>query len=92
MEMTYFPKGKVIYEEGWFGREFYLVIMGKVTLYIQHQNEGRDLKKFRAMRPKCFEKANGVLQDTYEFMKMKPGDSFGESSLMNDKPLQESVL
>ena len=34
MKHIYCPKGRLIYEEGSFGSEFYLILMGKVTIYI----------------------------------------------------------
>ena len=95
MKHVYCPKGKIIYQEGSFGSEFHIILMGKVSVYINDPSKAGiegELKKRKKQTEKCFEKANQILEGTYEFMKMKAGEAFGESSLVYDRPLRESTL
>lgn len=84
-----------MYEEGSYGKEFYIVLVGTVAVYISDPSTnkyGSGLKKMKKINTKGFEEANQVLEGKYEFMKMKAGDAFGETALINDKPLAESIL
>ena len=69
--------------------------MGKVSIHINDPFKSGikgKLKKMKHLAAKCFEKANQELHGSYEFMKMKAGEAFGESALVHDSPLQESIL
>lgn len=100
MKHVYHPKGHVINDDGLGYQtsafEFYIVLMGTVAVYIndpsQQQFLAGGLKKMKKMKGKCFERANEILADKYEFMKMKAGEAFGETSLINGKPPEESYL
>ena len=35
MKHIYCPKGRIVYEEGSFGSEFHIILMGKVSVYIK---------------------------------------------------------
>lgn len=97
MKHIYCPKGKLVYEEGSFGHEFYIILMGKASVYISEiENKSTSapswLKKYKPLNNPAFERANEVLTKKYEFTKLKPGDSFGENALLYDRPLSESIL
>ena len=95
MKHIYWPKGRIVYEEGSFGHNFFIVLVGKVSVYMNDPSKAGitgELKKMKKLPASCFQKANEMLWDSYEFMEMKVGDAFGESALIHDRPLQESIL
>lgn len=68
--------------------------MGTAAVYIGESEEisSLALKRYKPSSVKGYEHCNKVLQDKYEFMKIKAGDAFGEISLMESKPHEESIL
>ena len=68
-----------------------LLLSISVSLHKRIQTQV-DSKNTNKNNNAIFEKANQVLDNKYEFIKMKAGDAFGETALINDKPLGESVL
>mmetsp|Transcript_39539 Transcript_39539/g.45398 ORF Transcript_39539/g.45398 Transcript_39539/m.45398 type:complete len:131 (-) Transcript_39539:1877-2269(-) len=100
MKHVYHPKGHIMNDDGLGHQtsafEFYIVLMGTVAVYIDDPSHQQflagGLKKMKKLNGKCFEHANEVLADKYEFMRMKAGDAFGETALLNGTPPEESYL
>ena len=51
MKHVYHPKGHVVYEEGSYGKEFYIILMGTASVYIseptQKNSTTSGLKKYK---------------------------------------------
>ena len=96
MTHEYMPKGRIVYKEGETSHNFYIILLGTAAVFISNKPNNKislvGMKKFKPLAPKCFTNANSLLQNKYEFMKMKTGDAFGETAIMQDKPLTESIL
>lgn len=100
MKHVYHPKGHIMNDDGLGHQtsafEFYIILMGTVAVFIndvsRKQVQAGGLKKMKKLKDKCFEHANDVLEGKYEFMRMKAGEAFGEDSLINGKPPEESYL
>lgn len=96
MNHEYYPKGKVVYQEGEFGHNFYIILMGSTGVFMRDPPDDVDLmtpmKKIKYYSSSNYDTARAQIGDSYEFTKMKPGEAFGQVALMHDKPHSESIL
>lgn len=96
MSHEYFTKGKIVYNEGEFGDEFYIILMGDVTVFTKESTDEISMSdpmgKQKKYGGKIYDKAREELKNKYEFMTMQPGEAFGQTAILQDKPHSESIL
>lgn len=51
MKHEYMPKGSMVYEEGSYGTQFYILLMGTATVYISNPEDQICLSGFKKFKP-----------------------------------------